>query len=54
MWDFVIPQQAANMIYKDNDACTTIANVKNLHHALGILISNVLHFVNGSNEIYSP
>ena len=28
LWDLGIPQQAATLLYKDNDACTAMANAK--------------------------
>jgi hypothetical protein len=28
LWDLGIPQEAANLLYEDNDACTVVANTK--------------------------
>jgi acetyl-CoA carboxylase alpha subunit len=28
MWDLGVPQQAASILYKDNDGCTAIANAQ--------------------------
>eukprot|EP00804_Cyclotella_cryptica_P007473 CCRYP_020680-RA/>CCRYP_020680-RA protein AED:0.55 eAED:0.39 QI:0/-1/0/1/-1/0/1/0/107 len=30
MWDLGIPQQAATVLYKDNDVCIAMANAQNL------------------------
>jgi hypothetical protein len=28
LWDLNVPQEAASWLYKDNDACTAMANTK--------------------------
>jgi hypothetical protein len=38
LWDLGIPQEAATILYKDNDACTDMADAKNLHRKLVTLI----------------
>ena len=40
LWDLDILQEAATIAYKDNDRCMAMGN---------ILISNTLHYANGSN-----
>jgi hypothetical protein len=42
MRDLGIPQTAASMLYKDNDACIAMANAENLPHKLVTWISNIM------------
>ena len=47
MWDLSIPQEAASILYEDNDGATAMANAGKPTPAHVTLISNFTPFRNG-------
>jgi hypothetical protein len=51
LWDLGIPQQAATLLYEDNDACTAMGNAQNLRLRCNTLTSSTSHYAIGWNMI---
>ncbi len=47
LWDLGIPQEAAPLLYEDNDACTAMANAQKLPLELATSTLNISLFAIG-------
>jgi hypothetical protein len=50
MWDLGIPQEAATVLYKDNNACTAMGNAHKPTTCMGHMDIKYFLFVNGSTS----
>jgi hypothetical protein len=53
LWYLGIPQEAATLLYKDNNGCTAMGNAQKPTHGHATSTSNTSHCVDGLNAILS-